>query len=117
MPYQTDFITTYKLIEGDESDQLYRLQFLQAFNLVDWDSQIIEEITQQVYGMVKEDERFKEYISLSPNRFNDDLYLSFQFLFSYDTFDLLHLCLIDFLTNDTIKDCNYQNLIDKLLIK
>ena len=117
MAYQTDYITTYKLVDGDEGDLLYRIQFLQAFNLTDWNSQTIEDISQQVYNKVKDDERFKEFISLSPNRFNDDLYLSFQFLFSYDTFDLLHLCLIDYLTTGTIKDCNYQNLIDKLKAK
>ena len=35
--YITDFICTYKKFEdGEEADDIYRSQYLQAFNLEEW---------------------------------------------------------------------------------
>ena len=40
--YSTDFICTYKMHEDDTKDDMYRLQFLQAFKLDNWDDDKIE---------------------------------------------------------------------------
>jgi len=47
--YQTDFICTYKLIEEEYKDDLYRFQLLQAFDLADWDAEIIHTICEELY--------------------------------------------------------------------
>lgn len=47
--YQTDFICTYKLIEEEYKDDLYRFQLLQAFDLADWDAEIIHNICEELY--------------------------------------------------------------------
>ena len=50
--YLTDFVCTYKLHEDSETDDVYRLQFLQAFCLDNWDDEKIEKETKNLYETV-----------------------------------------------------------------
>ena len=68
--YKTDFICTYqKIDDSDDSNDsndstiLYQIQFLQAFDLLEFNDNIINKITESLY------ERYKDSnaILLNPN--------------------------------------------------
>ena len=67
-----------------------------------------------IYDKTKENDFFKEIYLLGASKmFSTDPNIGLSILFSYDFFDLFHLCLQDFFNNklDTI---NYNNLKNKI---
>ena len=67
-----------------------------------------------IYDKTKENDFFKEIYLLGASKmFSTDPNIGLAILFSYDFFDLFHLCLQDFFNNklDTI---NYNNLKNKI---
>ena len=59
--YLTDFVCTYKLHEDSETDDVYRLQFLQAFCLDNWDDEKIEKETKNLYETVTQKVDFTDF--------------------------------------------------------
>ena len=116
MSFVYDYICTYpQFKDEDPEDILYKKQFLQAFNLTDWDENIINKVTGELYEKVKDNEQFTAILDLAPNTWNpENKEISFIALFSYEYFDLFHRCLGDFLRYNHIKEENYNNLINKL---
>ena len=129
--YNTTFLCTYNLINDNTNDNtneshtqdehldltndLYRSQILQAFNLNEWDSNQIntifnyinEKLTKNDKGLqLLEKIKHKSYIPL------EDMELIL--LFSYDYFYLFHNCLIDLLNTGQISDKHYNLLIQKI---
>lgn len=105
--YQTDFLCTYQDIEENtESNICYQLQFLQAFNMEDYDSEQIEKITVSIYEELKDDLSFKSLVqklkSRMENRMNFVGFLNnteesslkdsdlFCFIFCYEYFYKFH---------------------------
>ena len=67
-----------------------------------------------VYDKTKENEFFKEIYLLGAGKmFSTDPNIGLAILFSYDFFDLFHLCLQDFF-NDKLDTINYNNLKNKI---
>ncbi len=67
-----------------------------------------------VYDKTKENEFFKEIYLLGASKmFSTDPNIGLAILFSYDFFDLFHLCLQDFF-NDKLDTINYNNLKNKI---
>jgi len=116
MDYNTDMVCTYKIFaEEDPEDIMYRSQLLQAFNLTEWDDDMVHNGIAKLYEICKHSEQFKELIKLSPNRFvPGDGPMSFCLLFSYHTFEIIHKCLQDFLKNGEISNENYTTCIEIL---
>ena len=57
--YNHSFLCTYQDIEDkNESDLCYKIQFLQAFNIDDYDSKKIEIITEKLYEELKNIDSF-----------------------------------------------------------
>jgi hypothetical protein len=125
--YITDFVCTYKNIEDtNESNILFRSQYLQAFNLDFFDINVINEICEKLFNLMQKHQENKlnnllgilynkHAIQLLPFSFKKNTYsnlFTFQILFSYDYFDLFHKCLIDLINNNFISDNNYSNLIN-----
>ena len=64
--YCADFICTYKLIEKEsESEHLYRIQFLQAFQSENWNDDIINDKMKDLYENIKDNTNIKDIINLS----------------------------------------------------
>ena len=62
--YQTDFVCTYKLLKHDtDQEQLYRLQFLQAFGLNGWQEDKINLMITDLYMVLSRTAEFKEIFS------------------------------------------------------
>lgn len=51
--YITNFACTYKLHDEEDQEDVYRAQFLQAFNLNEWDDNKINEETDKLYSLCK----------------------------------------------------------------
>lgn len=124
--YCSDFICTYKLIEKDnESEHLYRIQFLQAFQCDKWDDDIINNKMKNLYDNIKNDNTVKEIINsikssknleMLINIFGDDDLSLFKLLFKYELFNLTHICICNILNkdNEDIINKNKNILINNL---
>jgi len=130
--YITDFVCTYHHMDdpedADDSDTLFKLQFLQAFNYdANNSNQPLEEYfnkinttTSELYELYKNNELIKKLIAkvrTSNSNYNNekDDFIIFQLCFSYSYFYITHkiLCLIinTNSTNTTNTTFNYQELL------
>ena len=125
--YNTTFLCTYKLHDDeDDQDTLYRHEYLYAFGLKEYDSDIIVETLDKIYQKLKDN---KDFIEIAESHYhfngeNKNHEIILQFLFSFHTFDLFHACLTYLLRDDksdTILDDNFiknkKLLIDNITKK
>ena len=121
--YDTSFVCTYHLIDDSESsDDLYKLQFLQAFGLEDWDDDTIGKELDLLYSemqtslasfvneKLQQNEQFKQLAGLS----GCSEETAFCFIFGYDTFYLAHKCVCEMRRNGNISDEARDALLNKL---
>lgn len=130
--YNNGFITTYKSFDQNYySDLCYKIQLLQAFNMIKYDEFMLQQNIQKTYYSLREEEKIQKIMSvLSQNNkqleifkafskdFNkeaEDLFY-FQILFSFDYFDLFHKFLCNFLKkeNDVRENTEDKNLEELL---
>jgi hypothetical protein len=112
-----DFIPTYKLITDNinDSNMLYQLQFLQFFNINNYDDSIINNKINNIYLQIKDNDKIIQLIQIiknkNPNVSIDDI-IAFKLLFSYDYFNLFIKCLYQLKFNKKISDIELSNLIN-----
>jgi len=123
--YSTDFICTYKFHkEIKEQDFFYRTQILQLFNMNDWNDDLIDKKRDKLFDIMCSDPRFNDFL----NNFNksDDNFLNtflifcsndterkkmiFTYLFSFDLFDLTHMCICDKINIGVVREDNMNKL-------
>ena len=97
--YNTHFLCTYKMHDVDDEetqDIIYRYDYLSAFGLTEYDSDTIMKTLEEVYEKLKCDKDFVEILESHPRFVVDKKNYEFvmQLMFSFDTFDLFHSCLI-----------------------
>lgn len=97
--YNTHFVCTYKIHDAEDEetqDIIYRYDYLSAFDLKEYDSDIIMKTLEEVYEKLKCDKDFVEILESHPRFVADKRNYEFvmQLMFSFDTLDLFHLCLI-----------------------
>ena len=110
--YQANFVCTYQFVEDpDESEILYQIQFLQAFNLEIFVDKPINDITNALYKKFESNKNITKLMSFQ-NKF-DDKEIKFRLCFSYDSFYVLHRILCALINNETL----LENEIDKLFNK
>lgn len=121
--YQTNIICNYKQHDNDDREDMYRIQFLQIFDLDIWDDNIINEISNDMYNKVKTNTDIISIINSAKKSdklttikqfIGDDDITIFKGLFQYDLLDLIHLCLCDLINSNEIKTINKDNLINNL---
>ncbi len=114
--YNTTFLCTYNLIESDvDSDDLYRIQFLQALNLNEWDSAEIDKQFNIINKKINETIKGKHIIETINKKSTFPIEdVGLILLFSYDYFYLFHNCLIDLFNKNDISDEKYNLLINKI---
>jgi len=112
--YNTHFICTYKMHDpSDEETQdvIYRFDYLSAFGLKEYDSDVIMKILEEVYEKLKCDKDFVEILEAHPRFVVEKKNYEFvmQLMFSFDTFDLFHSCLIYLLYKNTLDESKSKN--------
>ena len=119
MLYNTSLNIDYKHEKyKNENNIEYQKQFLKAFYIEKYDEKIVIEKMDQIYDDICNDNNMKKLFNEVKNRNkifpfelkDKDL---FSLLFSYDTFDLLHLFIKDYYENDYVNDKTYENFINK----
>jgi hypothetical protein len=65
--YDSEFICTYKMMDSEEDqEQLYKIQLLQAFNLEEWNDEVINDTMVELFNLMKLDSNLdKILLSLS----------------------------------------------------
>lgn len=123
--YIKDFYCTYKLHDDESCEEIYRLQFLQAFNLTKWNDKIIEKETQLLFksfqemkmldlkDVIDKIKKEKKYAGLITILGSDD-YDIFKILFMYELFDYAHKCFCDFLNKGAISEENKKLLMNNI---
>jgi hypothetical protein len=126
--YNTNFIITYNLIKDDDdlSDDLYRSQYLQAFNLKSWNDDIINKTTETIYYKYNIENKFREIFETiktektvfsqiimfyGDNCKNFDL---FKMLYNYETYYLLHKYICELENNKVENNILINKIINKI---
>jgi len=122
--YITDFICTYKsFLEEDQNEDIYRVQFLQAFDLKTWDSAEIGSSMKELYHKIKDNKDIVEILNKANDSNDLQTYISllggekediFCLLFNFELFDLAHRCFCDIINEKMIDPINKQKLLEKL---
>jgi len=100
-------------LENDELlqniDILYNYDFLQAFNLNDYDLVIIDNIILELFNDLKKNERLKNMMSiLSKSFLCEDIDIGFVMMFSFNYFHIIHKIIHSYYT--------YSGIIDNILL-
>ena len=95
----------------DNANLIYKANFLQAFNLTDFDDKIINSQIKELFNLLKSHEEFYNcMLSLTYKFLSEDIELGMMFLFSYDYFFATHKCLSEFLEKGDISKENIDFL-------
>jgi hypothetical protein len=106
--YHYDLVPTYKMIQDtDDQDTLFRIQFLQAFGITDdeYHPEIVSAVIDDLYERFRENPGIREILKLHPLYQSgaetdapqpikeDNSEMIFCMMFSFQLFDLFHVCL------------------------
>ena len=112
MEININFKCTYQLLENyEESLILYKIQFLQIFNIDEYDDNVINSKVENLYNKIKDNKIIKNLIK-NNNYYTDNL-ASFMLYFRYDTLYIFHKLLYNILNNKNINE--YMNLYEEII--
>ena len=118
MLYNTSLNIDYKDEQYEDKHCEFQKQFLKAFYIGSYDEKIMIEKMDEIYNDISNDSNMKKLFDEIKKRNkifpfelkNKDM---FSLLFSYDTFDLIHLFIKDYYENDYIDDKTYEMFLNK----
>lgn len=116
--YCYDFICTYKMIDEEFRDILYKQQLLEAFNIKDYDPVAINDCQETIYNELKSNSDFKlllEKIKVKFPQLCQTELEALSVLFSYDYFDIFHRYLIEHFINDNVNPIHHKNLMEAII--
>lgn len=97
------------------SDDEYREQILKAFNLSEYNDDIIGGID-LIYESIRENSEFGELLEKASNSMlSEDRELGMVILFSYDHFPAFHECIKEFKQNSIAPTDKINNLKEKFI--
>lgn len=121
MPYQSDFVCTYKLLaeaESEEQHDLYQAQVLQALGVNEWQDETVNDVLEATYMQLRKKPALKQILSAATKAPNLEALVQagsyaagyqlaaeeiemhvFATLFMFDYFDLFHRCLCELLND------------------
>jgi hypothetical protein len=128
--YNTTYICTYNRsdlflkeeedkLDNEEKDgvreELYRQDFLNIFNLEEYDGKLIDEKMQSLYEKLKSCEFLVNCMSeLAAKWLTNDIIVGLMILFSFDNMHVAHICICEYLESGKISDDNERLLTDLL---
>lgn len=127
MNYNTNYICQYQnedLFLDNENltdknkdmirDDLYRNDFLNVFNLDEYDEEKLTSILDSLYEIIVNCDILKEYICKFAKEYDtskfDEGKFGIIFLFSFEHLYLFHPCICDYLNNSYISEINVEKL-------
>jgi hypothetical protein len=113
--YNYSINLTYLDIDDNNQDTQYRKEYLNAFNIKQYDETIVMKTLNELYGKYKNNDQMKDLFKYRTNNifsFNDEMF--FTMCFAFETFYYFHKCLVDLNNNNTIDDYNYKKMIEIL---
>jgi hypothetical protein len=114
--YNTLLKCTYNnASELDQEDQ-YRIEFLNAFNLEEFEDNQINQEVSALFERLKRSPEFTKCMTKSAAGFGNSEFLQVGLmgLFAFDYFYLAHPCICDFLEIGTITEKNINALLSAL---
>ena len=121
--YDSIFVCTYKAHDSDDQEGMYRVQFLQAFGITQWDDDEVSRITKELFDELRSNDDIKEVLSKARESEQLQMFLAiigdddasvFQMLFKFELFDILHRCIHDVRTTGSINTDNKTALLNNL---
>lgn len=125
--YDVKMICTYHDIDDDLQDDLYRVQFLQAFKLSEWNDEIINNKIEKIFNLLIDDNNINKNINETLNLicesknynslvllFGDDKLCQFKLLFGFDLFSIFHKCIGHYFSDGSIKEDDIIKLKNKI---
>ena len=105
--YNKDFLCTYKLHSEEQQTILYQIQLLQAFNIKEWNDDIVNNNIKILFNDFKHIEQIKKCLQflkthddiqkismlMEDNDIDDEMV--FKLLFQFDYFNMTHKCICD----------------------
>ena len=113
--YNTQFSCTYNQVDESSQEEQYRIEFLRAFHLEEFDEQKVNQEVDALFDVVKDHLVFVVCMKKSAATFfSEDLQTGLMGLFAYDFFHLAHPCMCDVLENRAINEQNLNALLSAL---
>jgi len=110
--YDSSFVCTYKRLIDDDDDDLYRIQFMQAFCTKEWNDTLITHRTDAVFKIVSMHfSKAFEILRTNNTKFSHMMLFMgahltdenlFKILFCMDLFAETHACICDVLNNKPV---------------
>ena len=104
-------------IQYDDDDE-YRNCICQVFQMAEYDDTALSAGLDAIFRKTSSNPRFTEVYGIAAGKMmSEDPEFGLAILFSYDYFELFHLCLVDFFTNPTIftiTNIHYLELKNKI---
>jgi len=116
--YDNTFRCTYNLIEDEaESDALYKIQYLQALELENWEGDKINAGLEYITSQFKGNEKGRSLLRLMREKLSigEDNSMEVLFLCTYDYFYLTHDCLIDLINTSDISEEVFNKIKEKII--
>jgi len=118
--YKDDIFFPTDNISEDEKefirDTIYRQEFLNIFELEDFDENKLAESMHELFEKIKECKHLNECLEKAAAQFMaTDKEFGLQILFSFDFMYLTHICICEYLEKNEISEISISNLLEKLI--
>jgi hypothetical protein len=114
--YNTLLKCTYNNASDVDQEDQYRIEFLNAFNLEEFEDKQINQEVSVLFERVKKSPEFTKCMTKSAAGFGNSefLHVGLMGLFAFDYFYLAHSCICDFLETGTIAEEKINALLSAL---
>ena len=114
--YNTLLKCTYNNATDVDQEDQYRMEFLNAFNLEEFEDNQVNQEVSELFERVKKSPELTKCMTKSAAGFGNPEYLhvGLMGLFAFDYFYLAHSCICDFLETGTIAEEKINALLSAL---
>jgi hypothetical protein len=117
--YKEDIFFSTDNISEDEKefirDTIYRQEFLNIFELEDFDENKLAESMHELFEKIKECKQLNECLEKAAAQFMaTDKEFGLQILFSFDFMYLTHICISEYLDKGFVSSSNLENIFKRL---
>lgn len=113
--YNTKFSCTYNQVNESSQEDQYRIEFLRAFHLEEFNDDMVNKEVDVLFEAMKNHPMFVACMKKSAATFfSEDLHTGLMGLFAFDYFHLAHPCVCDLLENRAIDEQKINALLSAL---